>query len=113
MKLRIVSRHPAAIAFIREVAPEFKDAPVLAEATVEDVRGNIVAGNLPLHLAAEAAEVWAVEFTGEPPRGKEYTLEDMRRAGATLRRYRVVSLGGPEDLREAVRAFVSRRPGSS
>jgi hypothetical protein len=88
----IVSRHPAAVEFIRRAAPEFAGAPVLAEAKPEDVRGKIVAGNLPLHLAALAEEVWAVEFEGEPPRGREYGLEEMLAAGAALRRYRVRAL---------------------
>lgn len=88
----IVSRHPAAVEFIRRVAPEFADAPVLAEAGPDDVRGKIVAGNLPLCLAALAEEVWAVEFDGEPPRGREYGLEEMIAARAVLRGYRVRSL---------------------
>lgn len=88
----IVSRHPAAVEFIRLSCPEFAGAPVLEEASPDDVRGKIVAGNLPLRLAALAAEVWAVEFDGEPPRGREYTLDDMRAAGAAVRRYRVQAL---------------------
>jgi hypothetical protein len=64
--------------------------PVVADdALPDDVRDRIVYGNLPLHLAALAAEVWAVEFDGPPPRGAEYTAEDMRRAGARLTRYTV------------------------
>ena len=86
MKRLIVSRHPAAIEFIREELPEFADAPVLATATEDDVRGAVVAGNLPLHLAALASEMIAVEFTGNPPRGAEYSLDDMKAAGAVLRR---------------------------
>ena len=85
----IVSRHPAAIDFIRAEAPEFADAPVLASATADDVRDAIVAGNLPLHLAAVAAEVVAVEFAGAPPRGAEYGMPEMQAAGARLARYTV------------------------
>jgi hypothetical protein len=88
----IVSRHPAAVEFIRSAAPEFRTAPVLGQATPDDVRGKVVAGNLPLHLAALAAEVVAVEFDGIPPRGTEYTAADMAAAGAVLRRYRVQSV---------------------
>lgn len=83
----IVSRHPAAIEFIRAHAPEFVSAPVVEQATPEDVRGKVVAGNLPLHLAALAAEVVAVEFGGAPPRGQEYGLAEMEAAGARLTRY--------------------------
>ena len=96
MKRVIVSRHPAAVEFIRRSlgAVEWDEAPVLASATAEDVDGAIVAGNLPLHLAALAAEVIAVEFdSGSAPRGTEYTLEDMEASGARLVRYRVVALG--------------------
>lgn len=88
----IVSRHPAAINFIRATAPAFADAPVVISATPDDVRGKVVAGNLPLHLAALAAEVVAVEFAGDPPRGHEYGTEEMRAAGAYLARYRVEAL---------------------
>jgi len=87
----IVSRHPAAIDFIRRTAPEFEIAPVLAQATEEEVRGKIVAGNLPFHLASAATEVVAVEFTGAPPRGTEYGIVEMVAVGARLRRYRVFS----------------------
>lgn len=94
----IVSRHPAAIEFIRRDA-RFATAPVIEQATEEHVRGCIVAGNLPLHLAALAAEVWAVEFSGPPPRGQEYDLAAMEAAGARLVPYRVlaVPIGGKRD----------------
>jgi len=85
----IVSRHPATIEYIREALPDFAEAPVVAQATPDDVCGNVVAGNLPLHLAALAAEVIAVEFTGAAPRGAEYTRADMEAAGVRLARYHV------------------------
>jgi hypothetical protein len=85
----IVSRHPAAIAFIRETDPRFANAPVVAHATADDVRGRHVAGNVPMHLAALATRVTAVEFTGTPPRGAEYTVGDMRAAGARVATYEV------------------------
>ena len=50
----IVSRHPAAVAFVRAEMPETANSPVLASARADDVRGKIVIGNLPLHLAAHA-----------------------------------------------------------
>lgn len=88
----IVSRHQAAIDFIRQELPEFADAPVLASVGADDVRGAVVAGNLPLHLAALAAEVLAVEFAGAPPRGAEYGIAEMRAAGARIARYRVTAI---------------------
>lgn len=86
----IVSRHPAAVVFIRQSAPEFADAIVIdGNATPADVAGKVVAGNLPLHLAALAAEVVAVEFDGAPPRGTEYGVAEMEASGARITRYRV------------------------
>lgn len=84
----IVTRHGAAEMFIRRDR-RFAFCRCMAEAKEADVRGATVAGNLPLHLAALAEEVWAVEFTGTPPRGAEYTLADMESAGARLVPYRV------------------------
>ncbi len=84
----IVSRHPAAIQFIRETM-ESPNLPVVAQATADDVRGKHVVGNLPLHLAALAKSVTSVEFSGSPPRGSEYSLEEMKAAGAHLSTYKV------------------------
>ena len=90
MKRIIVSRHPAAIEFIRNELPEFFDAPILASATADDVRGKDVAGNLPLDLAAEARVVRAIVYpAGRAPRGSEYTLEDMYEAGAAIKAFYV------------------------
>ncbi len=92
MEKLIVSRHPAAIEFIRRTLLEFAKAPVMAEVTAQDVRGKSVAGNIPLHLAVAAHDVWAVEFEGTPPRGAEYGLKEMEAAGARIARYAVTAL---------------------
>jgi len=97
MKRIIVSRHPGAVAWLREqllatIASPWADAPVLATATVGDVAGAIVAGNVPLSLAAAAHAVIAIEFSGTPPRGAEYSIEDMRAAGAFLNTYAVTNV---------------------
>lgn len=88
----IVSRHQAAIQFVKEhLSARGIDAdkvPVIAQATDADVRGRDVYGNLPMHLAAVAWTVWVIEFD-VPPRGQEYTLDDMKQAGARLRSYTV------------------------
>lgn len=65
----IVSRHAATVEWLRSVAGE--DVPVLASATADDVRGKVVYGNLPLHLAAEAYLVFAVTFEQPLPRGED------------------------------------------
>jgi hypothetical protein len=89
----IVSRHPAAVEFIRRELPEFADAPVVATATAEDVAGKDVAGNLPLDLAALANVVFAISFpSGNAPRGQEYGIEEMDAAGAVIRAFRVQAI---------------------
>lgn len=93
----IISRHPAAIEFVHSVRPEWRDAPVLASATVADVAGKTVVGNVPLHLAAAAQCVWAIEFAGAAPRGTEYGLAEMQAAGAQLVQYGVAKGAIPWD----------------
>lgn len=84
----IISRHPAAVEFIRANDARFLAAPVITgNATPDDVRGKVVAGNIPLSLAALADEVVAVEFSGAPPRGAEYGAAEMAAAGARLESY--------------------------
>ena len=92
----IVSRHPAAIEFIRRAANLDMDVIVIASATVDDVRGKDVYGNIPMNLATHAAGVWAVEFDGAPPRGAEYDMAAMVAAGAKLVHYGVLRI--PDDL---------------
>ena len=101
IRIVIVSRHPAAIKFIADnigatceptlevVGADGLKIHVLSEATIEDVEGAIVYGNIPLSLASFAHAVFAVEFEGTPPRGAEYTLKDMVDAGAYLEVYQV------------------------
>lgn len=89
----IVSRHPAAIEWIRQKRPDLVAAPVFANVSISDVAGKIVVGNVPLHLAAVADRVLALEFSGVPPRGQEYSVADMDAAGARLVPYRVEQLG--------------------
>ena len=86
----IVARHPAVAEFVRAERPDFAGATVLdSTVTAEDVFWNEVAGVLPLHLIVFTARFWAVEFSGAPPRGVEYGLDEMRAAGARLVEYRV------------------------
>lgn len=88
----IVSRHAAGIEFVKQHLAaggiDTDKVKVIAQASADDVRGMDVYGNLPLHLAAVAWTVWAIEFD-TPPRGLEYTLDDMRKAGARLQAYTV------------------------
>lgn len=96
----VVSRHPATIAFLARwlegtvegdsIITPFARLRVLGQATAEDVTGKEVYGNLPLRLAALAARVYAVEFSGPPPRGTEYDLAAMQAAGAYIEEYHVI-----------------------
>ena len=61
--------------------------PVIASATPDDVRGKVVIGTLPLHLAALCNRIIAIEFAGSPPRGQEYSVAEMETAGARLAEY--------------------------
>ena len=113
MRKIIVSRHPAAIEFVRAERPDFQDAEVLASASPDDVRGAHVVGNLPMSLAALCARYEAIEFSGPPPRGAEYGLNEMRAAGARVVEYRVRQVPPPvegADLVEVAVAAYSNSP---
>lgn len=66
-----------------------KSIPIYSQVTEEQVAGKVVVGNLPLNLAAKCKKVYAIEFSGPPPRGQEYTLQDMVSCGAKLTAYKV------------------------
>jgi len=89
----IVSRHAGAVEWLRQHGIE---GEVIAQVvSPEQVRGRVVVGALPLHLAAEAAEVVAIDMprlTAEQ-RGRDLTPAEMDAAGATLSRYVVRRLG--------------------
>lgn len=87
----IVTRHAGLVAWL---AARGIEGPIVAQATAADVRGRVVVGALPLHLAALAAEVVAVDMPGLTPaqRGQDLTPAEMDAAGARLTRYRVTRL---------------------
>lgn len=82
----IVSRHPAAIEFIQNI-PEWRYARVVTFVTKNKILGKKVIGNLPYSLAKYAKEITIIEFKGQPPRGKQYTIKDMLLARAYLAKY--------------------------
>ena len=90
----IVSRHPAAVEFIRQAAGLGTEIPVVDTISAEDLRAAnlIIYGNVPLHIAVLAKAVVAIEFDGVPPRGAEYTLAEMQAVGAHLRAYRALAV---------------------
>lgn len=84
----IVTRHAGAVEWL---AQRGYTGPVIEQATVEDVRGKAVIGNLPMHLAAEAAIVGNIDIPNltREQRGQDLTPEEMRAAGAVLRWYAI------------------------
>ena len=84
----IVTRHPALKDYLIERGVADENTPVLPHAGEEDVRGKEVAGVLPLHLAAACASLTTVELALPlEMRGKELSLEDMRRYCKGLRTF--------------------------
>ncbi len=87
-----MSRHAGLVEWLRlrgvtgEVIPHVTDPA--------QIRGKVVYGVLPLNLAAEAAEVWAVDLPNLPAakRGQELTVEEMDEFGANLSGYKVERL---------------------
>lgn len=112
MKHVIVTRHPGAVAWLRAQVPALADAPVLADASRADVANRHVYGVVPLSLADAAWRVTAIVFDGAPPRGAEYTADDMRAAGARLVTYTVVESGSIPvgDLDAVETAKLGRQP---
>jgi hypothetical protein len=93
MKRIIVSRHPATTDLL---VKHFPEAEVFSgNVTPEDVRGVEVVGNIPMHLAALTTGVWAVEFSGAPPRGTEYGQKELEEAGMRLSYYQVLKTMKP------------------
>lgn len=86
-KTLIVSRHPAAVEFIRLTDPRFTHAPVVEHASASTLVGvKLVAGNLPVHLAAIADEYVSVvvPMIPEDMRGRDLSGREMAQLGAKL-----------------------------
>ena len=90
----VITRHPALVEVLKELAPEVASAKVLAQATAADVAGKHVYGVLPLHLAALADKVTAVTIITPPElRGVELSVEQVRQyMSKDLATYRVEKL---------------------
>lgn len=87
-KTVIVTRHAGAVAWL---ARQGITGPVIAQAAPEDVRGKVVIGNLPLHLAALAARVGSIDLPNlaAADRSRDLTPEEMAAAGACINWYEV------------------------
>lgn len=90
----IVSRHAGAVAWLRQRGIHGR---VIEHATIEQIAGQHIVGNLPLHLAAQTASVTAIEMDVPPEmRGIDLTPGQMDECGAVLRRYVVQEVPVPE-----------------
>jgi len=95
MKTIIVTRHKGALKWLQKYHPEFKDCKVNDHVSPEDLKGNIVVGVLPVHLASMCVEYWHMEMdVPREYRGKELSLEDMERFGCHITRYNVTMWEG-------------------
>ena len=85
----IVTRHQGAVAWLE--AQGITGEVISHVASADEVRGRVVIGALPLHLASEAEKIGSIDMPGLRPdqRGQDLTPVDMDAAGATLRWYAV------------------------
>jgi len=87
----VVTRHAATLQWLEEEAGNYgldiSQARVVPSVSEDDVKGRIVVGNLPMHLASMCSRYFAVEFSSQPPRGQEYGINEMRSCGAHLTEY--------------------------
>lgn len=85
MQYLIVTRHPGAVEWLRNLGIE---GETVAHVETLPETPHIIVGVLPLHLAVSALQeghrVVVIQFTGPPPRGGEYTAAEMDAAGAYL-----------------------------
>jgi len=74
----VVTRHQGLVDLARRMGLATDGCPVLAHASADDVRGKVVLGVLPLHLAAEAKAVVSIDL--DLPldlRGKDLSADEM------------------------------------
>ena len=95
MNTIVVTRHPSLVQHLVELGRITPETPVIAHATEADVAGRHVIGVLPLRLAAHAASVTEVALNVPPElRGKELTLDDVRRYACATNTYTVSLTAG-------------------
>ncbi len=89
----VVTRHPALVAYLREIGLISPDAEVVTHATPELVRRNHVIGVLPLRLAALTASITEVPLNLPPElRGQELSLEQVRQYAGEPQTYEVCAV---------------------
>ena len=85
METVIVTRHPALVEVLRELGHVGK---VITHATLEDVKGKVVVGVLPMYLAAQTVMFGEISLTlTAEQRGKELSVEEVKAAMTTIQWY--------------------------
>jgi len=84
----VVTRHPALIQYLKEVGLIDDTTPVIEHATVAAVKNKDVIGVIPLWLACHTYSVTEVPLTlTQEQRGKELTIEEVRKAAGIIQCY--------------------------
>ena len=79
MKTLVVTRHDALVDFLLQEGLIPYDYERLEHVEEEDIRGRVVVGVLPMHLAAAASMVYVVDLDiPKEKRGMELTTEEVR-----------------------------------
>jgi putative CRISPR-associated protein (TIGR02620 family) len=88
VKTIIVTRHPGLVEVLKK--DHFIEGEVIPHATPEQIKGNIVVGVLPLHLAALASVVGVIDLNIPAElRGTELSAQQIREFSMGLTWYRV------------------------
>jgi len=91
----VVTRHRALVEYLREEGMVDDNVPVVDHASPDDVRGKHVFGVVPTLLALHADRVTEVPISvPRELRGKELSLEDVRKYAQSPITYKVVRLDG-------------------
>lgn len=91
-KTIFVSRHPGAIAWIKDQAIQITEHVSHLSSEIELKKGDVVIGTLPINIVAELNQLGIryihLSLVVSPNmRGKELTKEDMEEAQASLKEY--------------------------
>lgn len=97
----IVTRHLGLVEWLRLRGIT---GSVIAQVTERDIRGKVVVGVLPLHLASVADVVITVDMPKLlfEQRGKDLTPEEMDNAGAELKSYKVTAVPNPTYIQSSL-----------
>ena len=93
----IITRHPALVEYLRELGIVTGDVEVISHASPDVVRGKHVLGVLPHSLSCLTASFTEVPLHLPPEmRGKELSLEDLRKYAGSPVTYIVRRVSGKE-----------------